>query len=235
MSEPIPPPESKRRDFRNFISSVRYALDGFWAALKHEPSFREDLIFVIILTPFAIILPVNAVSTAVMIFSLFLIVIAELLNSAVEVLDRFIADGVLVSTKGRTTDQNSIYEAKAKGTWNVPLVLLTDGDSASASEIVAGAVRDHHRATIVGRKTYGKWSVQSILPGQADSGFRLTTAKFYAPNGETFGKVGIKPDITIPEDKTQASAKRGRRKDSLDDDRDVEAGLEVLRKQMAKR
>ncbi len=158
-----------------------------------------------------------------------------LLNSAVEVLDRFIADGVLVSTKGRTTDQNSIYEAHAKGTWNVPLVLLTDGDSASASEIVAGAVRDHHRATIVGRKTYGKWSVQSILPGQADSGFRLTTAKFYAPNGETFGKVGIKPDITIPEDTAQASAKRGRRKDSLDDDRDVEAGLEVLRKQMAKR
>ena len=158
-----------------------------------------------------------------------------LLNSAVEVLDRFIADGVLVSTKGRTTDQNSIYEAHAKGTWDVPLVLLTDGDSASASEIVAGAVRDHHRATIVGRKTYGKWSVQSILPGQADSGFRLTTAKFYAPNGETFGKVGIKPDITIPEDKTQAAAKRGRRKDALDDDRDVEAGLEVLRKQMAKR
>ena len=158
-----------------------------------------------------------------------------LLNSAVEVLDRFIADGVLVSTKGRTTDQNSIYEAHAKGTWDVPLVLLTDGDSASASEIVAGAVRDHHRATIVGRKTYGKWSVQSILPGQADSGFRLTTAKFYAPNGETFGKIGIKPDITIPEDKTQAAAKRGRRKDSLDDDRDVEAGLEVLRKQMAKR
>ena len=149
--------------------------------------------------------------------------------------EQIIADGVLVSTKGRTTDQNSIYEAHAKGTWDVPLVLLTDGDSASASEIVAGAVRDHHRATIVGRKTYGKWSVQSILPGQADSGFRLTTAKFYAPNGETFGKIGIKPDITIPEDKTQAAAKRGRRKDSLDDDRDVEAGLEVLRKQLANR
>lgn len=84
VSESLPDPGSKHRDFRNFISSVRYALDGFWAALKHEPSFREDLIFVAILTPFAIILPVNAVSTAVMIFSLFLIVIAELLNSAVE-------------------------------------------------------------------------------------------------------------------------------------------------------
>lgn len=76
--------QPKIRDFRNFFQSVGYAIEGFWAALKHEPSFREDLIFVVILTPFAIILPVNAVSTAVMIFSLFLIVIAELLNSAIE-------------------------------------------------------------------------------------------------------------------------------------------------------
>lgn len=83
----MPPPEEtqpKQRDFRNFFQSIGYALEGFRAALKHEPSFREDLIFVVILTPFAVILPVNAVSTAVMIFSLFLIVIAELLNSAVE-------------------------------------------------------------------------------------------------------------------------------------------------------
>ncbi len=86
VSEPenIPPPEAKVRDFRNFLFSVRYAIEGFWAALRHEPSFREDLIFVAILTPFAVILPVNAVSTAVMIASLFLIVIAELLNSAIE-------------------------------------------------------------------------------------------------------------------------------------------------------
>ena len=84
MSDLIPPPETKRRDVRNFFSSVKYALDGFWAAVRHEPSFREDLIFVAILTPFAVILPVNAVSTAVMITTLFLIVIAELLNSAIE-------------------------------------------------------------------------------------------------------------------------------------------------------
>ncbi|HQY05847.1 MAG TPA: diacylglycerol kinase [Lacunisphaera sp.] len=84
MSETIPPPESKRRDFRNFLASVKYALDGFRAAVRHEPSFREDLLFVAILTPFAVILPVNAVSTAVMITALFLIVIAELLNSAIE-------------------------------------------------------------------------------------------------------------------------------------------------------
>jgi len=84
VSEAIPPPEEKRRDFRNFFQSVGYALEGFRAALKHEPSFREDLIFVVILTPLAVILPVNAVSTALTIASLFLIVTAELLNSAIE-------------------------------------------------------------------------------------------------------------------------------------------------------
>ena len=77
-------PQFKRRDFRNFFQSVGYAIEGFWAALKHEPSFREDLIFCVLLTPFAIILPVNAVSTALMIASLLLIVVAELLNSAIE-------------------------------------------------------------------------------------------------------------------------------------------------------
>jgi len=87
LSARVQPPEevqTKRRDFRNFFQSVGYALEGFTAALKHEPSFREDLIFVVILTPLAVILPVNAVSTAVMIASLLLIVIAELLNSAIE-------------------------------------------------------------------------------------------------------------------------------------------------------
>ena len=77
-------PLIKRRSFLNFFSSVRYAIDGFFAALKHEPSFREDLIFAVLLVPLAIILPVNAVSTAVMIASLILILIVELLNSAIE-------------------------------------------------------------------------------------------------------------------------------------------------------
>lgn len=158
-----------------------------------------------------------------------------LLTAAVEVLDRFISDGVLVSTQGRTPDQNSTYSAQAPGTWKVPLVLLTDGDSASASEIVAGAIHDHHRGTIVGRKTYGKWSVQSILPGHAESGFRLTTAKFYSPSGRTYGKIGIKPDIEISVGESTHTAYRGRRGEPQDDDRDVEAGLDVLRKQMAKR
>jgi len=158
-----------------------------------------------------------------------------LLTAAVEVLDRFISEGVLVSTRGRVGDQNWTYSAQAAGTWNVPLVLLVDGDSASASEIVAGAVRDHHRGVIVGRKTYGKWSVQSILPGIGSSGVRLTTAKFYAPSGQTHGKVGVYPDVAVaasgPRHRT---AYRGDLK-SADEDRDIQTGLDALRKQLAKR
>ncbi len=79
-----PAPTSKRRTFRNFLASIRYSIEGFREAMRHEPSFREDLLFVVALVPFAIILPVNAVSTALMIGSLLLIVIVELLNSAIE-------------------------------------------------------------------------------------------------------------------------------------------------------
>jgi diacylglycerol kinase (ATP) len=77
-------PEIKRRNFRNFIASIRYSIEGFVAAFRHEPSFREDLIFVIVLAPLTFFLPVNAVSTAMMISSLFLILVVELLNSAIE-------------------------------------------------------------------------------------------------------------------------------------------------------
>ena len=160
-----------------------------------------------------------------------------LLNAAVEVLDRFMGHGIIVSTRGRVQDQNTIYSAHADATdWTGPLVLLVDGDSASASEIVAGAVHDHHRGTIVGRKTYGKWSVQSILPGHAESGFRLTTAKFYSPNGSTYGKVGIQPDVQVAAEETErAQNPRNRRRGQIEDDRDIEAGIETLRKQLARR
>ena len=84
VANPDETTELKKRSFRNFISSVQYSIDGFFAAMKHEPSFREDFIFAILLVPLAIILPVNAVSTALMISSLILILIVELLNSAIE-------------------------------------------------------------------------------------------------------------------------------------------------------
>lgn len=158
-----------------------------------------------------------------------------LLTAAVEVLDRFIDEGVLVSTKGRTPDQNWSYSAQRTGTWKMPLVLLVDGDSASASEIVAGAVRDHHRGTIVGRKTYGKWSVQSILPGPGQTGMRLTTAKFYSPSGQTHGKVGVHPDVAVTaSEPSHRTGYRGAKAD-YEADRDVKTGLELLRKQLARR
>jgi carboxyl-terminal processing protease len=122
-----------------------------------------------------------------------------LLPAATSVLDRFIDSGVLVSTRGRSLDQNSSYSATPHAKYEVPLVLLVDEDSASASEIVAGAIRDHQRGTIVGRQTYGKWCVQSIYHMPDGAGLRLTTAKFYSPLGHNLTKVGVKPDIAVPD------------------------------------
>ena len=158
-----------------------------------------------------------------------------LLTSAVEVLDRFIADGVLVSTRGRTPDQNMSYSAYRTGTWNVPLVLLVDGDSASASEIVAGAIRDHHRGTIVGRKTYGKWSVQSIFPVRGEAGLRLTTAKFYSPSGQTLGKIGVRPDINVPEPDEPRHFHRSSTDVDVASDADLQKALDVLLQKTAQR
>jgi carboxyl-terminal processing protease len=158
-----------------------------------------------------------------------------LLNSAVEVLDRFIDDGVLVSTRGRIADQNWTYSAQRQGTWKVPMVLLVDGDSASASEVVAGAIRDHHRGQIVGRKTYGKWSVQSILPGLGETGMRLTTAKFYSPAGNTYGKIGLEPDVPVTKDSEVRHRAAYRGKLRWDNDRDMLTGVDLLRQQLARR
>jgi carboxyl-terminal processing protease len=151
-----------------------------------------------------------------------------LLTAAVAVLDKFIDEGVLVSTKGRSGDQNWTYRAHRQGTLDVPLVLLTDGDSASASEIVAGAVRDHSRGTIVGRQTYGKWSVQSIFNVGRETGLRLTTAKFYSPDGLNHSKVGVEPDVIVEEPIEHNVAWRG---NNAEDERDIdlERAIEILK------
>ncbi len=120
-----------------------------------------------------------------------------LLTAAIEVLDRFLEEGVIVSTRGRAADQSMTYTAHRPGTWNTKLVLLIDEHSASASEIVAGAVRDHKRGVIVGRTSFGKWSVQSIYDSRYSTAVRLTTAKFYSPNGHTWGKIGLQPDVVV--------------------------------------
>jgi len=119
-----------------------------------------------------------------------------LLTASVEVADKFIADGSIVSTRGRSEQENFSYRAHRAGTWRVPLVVLIDGDSASASEIFAAAIKDAGRGKIVGSRSYGKGSVQGIFPlGNSGTGARLTTARFFSPLGHPISNVGITPDI----------------------------------------
>ncbi|HLA84243.1 MAG TPA: S41 family peptidase [Thermoguttaceae bacterium] len=121
-----------------------------------------------------------------------------LLISAVEAVDKFVAEGVIVSTRGRDPREGFTYSARSPGTWTVPLIVLIDHDSASAAEIFAGAIRDHRRGTIIGQRSYGKGSVQGIFPLHShSSGIRLTTAKFYSPNGHPFNLVGVTPDRVV--------------------------------------
>ena len=121
-----------------------------------------------------------------------------LLVAAVEAADLFIDQGVIVSTHGRSAQEDFTYTAREPGTWHMPLVVLIDQDSASAAEIFAGAIRDHRRGSIIGRRSYGKGSVQGIFPlSTGSAGVRLTTAKFYSPNGYPYSGVGVDPDIVV--------------------------------------
>lgn len=121
-----------------------------------------------------------------------------LLTAAVEVVDKFVQQGAILATRGRNPGENFDYAAHRVGTWRVPLIVLIDGDSASASEIFAGAIRDHRRGTLIGEPSYGKGSVQGIFQlGVANAGLRLTTAKFYSPNGLPISHVGVKPDYVV--------------------------------------
>lgn len=121
-----------------------------------------------------------------------------LLSAAVDVADLFLDRGLVVATRGRCPDEDFNYSATRSGTWRMPLVLVIDGDSASSSEIFAGAMRDHGRATIVGVRSYGKGSIQGIFPlDTAGVGLRLTTAKFFSPNGRPYSNVGVEPDLVV--------------------------------------
>jgi carboxyl-terminal processing protease len=130
-----------------------------------------------------------------------------LLTASVEVADKFIADGGIVSTRGRSEQENFSYRAHRPGTWRVPLVVLIDGDSASASEIFAGAIKDAGRGKIIGTRSYGKGSVQGIFPlGKNGAGARLTTARFFSPLGHPISNVGITPDIDARRAPSMAAA-----------------------------
>ncbi|MEM7315691.1 MAG: S41 family peptidase, partial [Planctomycetota bacterium] len=121
-----------------------------------------------------------------------------LLPASVEVADKFVQEGTLVSTRGRSPREDFDYKAHRVGTWRVPLIVLIDRDTASASEIFAGAIHDHNRGTIVGERSYGKGSVQGIFPlSISRAGVRLTTAKFYSPSGQAISEQGVKPHRTV--------------------------------------
>lgn len=120
------------------------------------------------------------------------------LTTAIEISDRFLPAGTIVSTRGRTSDDNMQETAKFAQTWKIPLVVLIDHQSASASEIFAAAIQENGRGLVVGETSYGKGTVQTLFPlNSVTAGLRLTTAKFYSPDGREMAGEGVRPDIKV--------------------------------------
>ncbi len=153
-----------------------------------------------------------------------------LLISAVDAADKFVERGIIVSTRGRSIQEDNTYSAHAAGTWPTPLVLLIDEESASAAEIFAGAIGEHRRGTVVGMRSYGKGTVQGIFPLELSGArVRLTTARFYSPTGRPYSRLGVEPDVVV---RSAAKPIDGQLADpaSGDDDVMLSAALEAARR-----
>ena len=123
-----------------------------------------------------------------------------LLTQAISITDFFLDDGEIVSTKGRKiSETRRFFSKKGDGINGKPLIVIINNGSASASEIVSGALKDHKRAIILGERTYGKGSVQSIIPLKNGGGIRLTISKYYLPSGKSISEIGVLPDILVEE------------------------------------
>ncbi|MBY6084244.1 MULTISPECIES: S41 family peptidase [Ruegeria] len=130
-----------------------------------------------------------------------------LLTQAIKVSDAFLNEGEIVSTRGRNPEDGERFNATpgdlAQGK---PIVVLINGGSASASEIVAGALKDHHRAIVVGTKSFGKGSVQTVMPLRGDGAMRLTTSRYYTPSGRSIQALGVSPDIIVEQPRVRPEA-----------------------------
>ena len=161
-----------------------------------------------------------------------------LLKAAVDVADKFVMDGMIVATRGRSPREDFDHKGQVAGTWRVPLVVLVDRDSASASEILAGAIQDHRRGTIVGEKSYGKGSVQGIFPlSAANVGVRLTTAKWYTPAGQPISGHGVTPDVSVRAAAKPVLTSTGAPVTALSSPEDpfLRAGLQVVKANLSKK
>ncbi|TFG75831.1 MAG: S41 family peptidase [Thermodesulfobacteriales bacterium] len=144
-----------------------------------------------------------------------------LLGEAIEIVDEFIDQGLIVSVRGRTEGQAREYYATKNGDFQeYPIVVIVNDGSASASEVVAEALQDSKRATILGTNTFGKGSVQTIIRLEDGSGLKLTTAKFYAPSGRSISEIGVTPDVIVENDDSN--------------DKQLDTAIEILKSSAAK-